>query len=100
MKVNVNIYRPYAKDGEGYIFTLCVSPHLDGGGVPGPGLGGGVPDPAMDGGGPRSQIFGGVGYPVSDFRGGPSLRFSEGGPRSQIFGGSPVSDFWGGIQSQ
>ena len=24
-------YRPHLKNGEGYIFTLCVSPHLDGG---------------------------------------------------------------------
>ena len=46
------------------IFSLCVSPHLDGGGVGGLGVG------------PRSQIFrGGV----------PSLRFSGGGggPRSR-----------------
>ena len=26
-----SFYRPHPKDGEGYIFTLCVSPHLDGG---------------------------------------------------------------------
>ena len=23
----MNHYRPHPKDGEGYIFTLCVSPH-------------------------------------------------------------------------
>ena len=60
----------------GYIFTLCVSPHLDGGGVPGPG--GGVPNPAMDGGG---------GSQVSDFLGGiPGLRFSGGGSSVSIKG--------------
>ena len=69
----------------GYIFTLCVSPHLDGEGGSQVQVGG-VPDPAMDGGGPRSQIFrGGGGSQVL------GLRFSgEGG------GGSQVSDFPGG----
>ena len=50
----------------GYIFTLCVNPHLGGGG----------PRSQIFGGSPRSQIFGG---------GVPGLRFSGGGV------GSPVS---------
>ena len=39
--------------GEGTVFSFFVSPHLDGGGVPQPGLdgGGGVPQPGLDGGG-------------------------------------------------
>ena len=69
------------------------SVHISGGGVPGPGL--------RSGGGSQSQIFGGV--PVSDFWGGPGLRFLggylvsdfRGGSRSQIFGGILVSDFRG-----
>ena len=77
-------YRPHSKDGEGYIFTLCVSPHLDGGGtqsqvqvgVPGQGGGGprsgwGVPGPGR--GGPRS----GWGVP------GPVPGGGGGGPRSR-----------------
>ena len=73
----------------GYIFTLCVNPHL--GGVPDPALDGGgrggvpdpaldrggyliqpwmggraVPDPALDGGGvPDQALDGGGGVPVS-----------------------------------
>ena len=37
--------------GEGTVFSLFVSPHLDGGGVPKPSLdtGGGVPQPSLDG---------------------------------------------------
>ena len=70
--------------GEGTVFSLFVSSHLDGGGG---------------------------GSQVSDFRGGvPGLRFSGGGsqvsdfwggPRSQIFfGGVPsLRFFWGGVPS-
>ena len=77
--VSENSYRPHPKDGEGYIFTLCVSPHLDGGG-----------------GSQVSDFLGGS--PVSDFPGGgPRSQIFWGGSQSQIFGGgSLVSDFWGG----
>ena len=74
-------YRPHPKDGESYIFTLCVSPHLDGGG--------GYPIQPWTGGVPGLRFRGGV----------PGLRFSGGGSRSQILGGvSQVSDF-GGVPS-
>ena len=62
----------------GYIFTLCVSPHLDVGGVPGPGRG--VPNSAMDGGVPGLRFSGGEV---------PGLRFSGGIPvsiKGKIFG--------------
>ena len=65
----------------GYIFTLCVSPHLDGGGRSQVQVGGWYPIKPWMGGVPGLRFSGGV----------PGLRFSRGGP------GSQVSDFPGGV---
>ena len=68
--------------GEGTVFSLFVSSHLDGGS-------------------PRSQIFGRGGIPGPRFSGGvPSLRFSGGVPGLRFLGGYPVSVFQGGPRSQ
>ena len=89
-------YRPHPKDGEGYIFTLCVSPHLDGGGsqvkVQ---VRGGTQSSHGQGGGVLGLRFWG-GYPVSDFQGGSQSQIFGGVPGLRFSGGSPVSDFQGG----
>ena len=90
--------------GEGNIFTLCVSPHLDRGGAPnsrsGPGRGvchprsrqWGYPIPDLDGG-----------YPIQglDRWGTPSQVLTRGGTLSQVWMGvpwdtpSPARTGWG-----
>ena len=67
---NFSFNRPHPKDRGRYCFQF-VSPHLDGGGIQGPGRGGG---------GPRSR-WGGSGVKVEV--GGPRLRSRWGGPRSR-----------------
>ena len=74
--------------GEGNIFTLCVSPHLDGGGVPCQGLDNrGVPCPGLDGeGGTPSQVERGT-----------SSQVWVGGTPSQVWmGGYPIPGLDGG----
>ena len=103
-------YRPHPKDGEGNIFTLCVSPHLDGGGGGGypilltGGGGGGTSIPGQDrgrgtsisgpgwGGGTPSQVQDGGGNPISGPDGGyPHLR-SRMGVLHLRTGGTPSQD--------
>ena len=51
-------YRPHPKDGEGTVFSLFVSPHLDGGGYPSQvWMVWGVPRPGLDGGGHPDQVW-------------------------------------------
>ena len=66
--------------GEGNIFTLCVSPHLDWG------RGGGLPHTrsGWGGGGTPSQVCtGGGGYPIPCLMGGPPWQDWMGYPLSQ-----------------
>ena len=89
-----NHYRPHPKDGGRYCFQF-VSPHLDGGGVPGPGRGGGVPGPGQGGEGSQVKV-GGSQVQVKVGRG-PRSRWGE-GPRSRSRWGGPRSrSRWGGV---
>ena len=90
-------YRPHPKDGEGNIFTLCVSSHLDwGGGVtPSQVWTGGVPHSRSErGAGTPSQVWmrvGGLPDPRSGGGGGtPSQVWMVGGG-----GYSPGQDWMG-----
>ena len=84
--------------GEGTVFSLFVSSHLDpgGGGVPQPGLdvGGGYPSQVwVVGGVPQPGLDGGGGVPQSGLDGG------EGGYPSQVWmveGSTPARSWWGG----
>ena len=95
-------YRPHPKDGEGNIFTLCVSTHLDGGGGGGRGVShhrsgqGGTPlYPGLDGEYPIPGVDGG-GTPQTGRDGVPHLA------RSGWWRGTPLSagTGWGGIPGQ
>ena len=80
---------------EGYIFTLCVSPHLDGGGGPDPALdGGGVPDPALEGGEgvPNPALDWRVPDPALDWEGGSQSSLGQGG-NPTLDRGYPISGY-------
>ena len=67
--------------GEGNIFTLCVSPHLDQGG-----------------GALRHPRSGWVGYPIPGLGGGtPSQVWMEGTPSQVWVGGTPSQVWVGGV---
>ena len=102
--------------GEVTVFSLYVSPHLDGGRVPQPGLdGGGVPLPGLDGGGvlqpsldggTQPGLDGGGRYPGQVWMEGVHQPGLDGGgylgypPQPGLDGGGYSSQVWmvGGIQ--
>ena len=67
---------------EGNIFTLCVSPHLDGGG------GGGTPSLSI-------PVWGGGGYLIKPWMGGTPIQPWTGGTPTLDRGGTPAH-VWGG----
>ena len=88
-------YCLYLKDGEGTVFSLFVSPHLNGG-YPIPGLGGGTLFQVLVGG-TSSQVW--VGVPISGLHGGTPSQVCMGRevpcPRSGLGVHHPRSGWWG-----
>ena len=93
-------YRPHPKDGEGTVFSLFVSLHLNGGyPITGPGgeypvsgLGGGVPHPRSGQG--VSHPADGGGYPIPGLDRGYPIQLTGGIP-SQVQVGIPHPADWG-----